>query len=91
MSETSSVVTADHFRYLAARTRREDPFLSDLKREAQVAGLPPISIAPEQASLMQILLKLARAREVIELSLAIMEQRAPRTELQKTRSKKSLE
>jgi predicted O-methyltransferase YrrM len=67
MSEISSVVTAEHFRYLAERTRREDTFLSDLKRKAHTAGLPPISIAPEQASLMQILLKLARAREVVEL------------------------
>ena len=67
MSETSSLVTAEHFRYVAERTAREDAFLADLKRAAVAEGIPAIWIAPEQASFMQILLRLARAREVVEV------------------------
>jgi predicted O-methyltransferase YrrM len=54
-------------RYLAAHTIQEDGFLRELKSEALKEGLPPIWIAPEQGSLMQILLKLAGAREVVEV------------------------
>src|SRR5216117_3940175 len=67
MSEISTLVTEGHFRYIAAHTVQEDDFLRDLKREARSAGIPPIWISPEQASFMQILLKLAKAREVIEV------------------------
>jgi predicted O-methyltransferase YrrM len=67
MSETSSLVTEAHFRYVAERTVREDAFLADLKRTAVAEGIPSIWIAPEQASFMQILLRLARAREVVEV------------------------
>lgn len=67
MSEVSSLVSADHFRYIAEHTVREDAFLSDLKRAAVAEGIPSIWVAPEQASLMQILLKLVRARDVVEV------------------------
>lgn len=67
MSETSNVVTAEHFRYLAERTIAEDAFLRQLKNEARTAGIPPIWISPEQASFMQILLKLCKARDVVEV------------------------
>ena len=67
MSEHSTRVTAEHFRYIAARTRQEDTFLRHLKQAAQDAGIPAIWIAPEQASCMQILLRACRAREVIEV------------------------
>jgi O-methyltransferase len=67
MSLTSTPVTAEHFRYLAARTRLEDDFLARLKREAAAAGIPPIAIAPEQASFLAILLKLGGARTVVEV------------------------
>lgn len=67
MSAESSLVTERHFKYLAERTAPEDDFLRDLKRDAKKAGIPAIQISPEQASLMQILLKLANAREVIEV------------------------
>jgi predicted O-methyltransferase YrrM len=67
MSDASSHVTPEHFRYIAAHTQREDPFLADLKRAATAEGIPPIWIAPEQASLMQILLRLARARDIVEV------------------------
>jgi len=67
MSETSTLVTAEHFRYVAERTTREDSFLADLKRAATAEGIPSIWIAPEQASFMQILLRLSRAHEVVEV------------------------
>ena len=67
MSEESSVVTAEHFRYVAARTPGDDAFLKELKEAARAAGIPAISIAPEQASFMQILLKAAHAGEVVEV------------------------
>ena len=67
MSESSTLVTAAHFEYLAARTRGDDGFLKQLKGAAREAGLPQISIAPEQASLMQILLRASGAREVVEV------------------------
>src|SRR5262249_25757544 len=66
MDETG-VVTAAHVKYLAARTRGDDPFLRDLKAAARAAGMPEIWVAPEQASFMQILLKLRGARQVIEV------------------------
>ncbi len=67
MSSESSVVTAAHFAYVAARTAGEDDFLRRLKAAAKAEGIPPIQIAPEQASFMQILLKLIGAREVVEV------------------------
>ncbi|MEM7308122.1 MAG: O-methyltransferase [Planctomycetota bacterium] len=67
MSSTSTAVTAAHFAYLAERTVPEDAFLADLKAAANEAGIPPIWISPEQASLMQILLKAAGARRVVEV------------------------
>jgi predicted O-methyltransferase YrrM len=67
MSETSTVVGEEHFHYIAERTPGEDDFLRALKREAAAANIPAIWIAPEQASFMQILLKLARAHDVVEV------------------------
>src|SRR5262245_3090139 len=67
MSAESEVVTRRHIEYLAARTAKDDAFLADLKRAANAEGIPPIQISPEQASLMQILLRLAGAKEVVEV------------------------
>lgn len=67
LSEKPTPVSAAVFRYLAARTRQEDGFLRELKNAAQAAGIPAIWISPEQASFMQILLRLTAAREVVEV------------------------
>jgi len=67
MSDTSTLVTPDHFRYVAERTTREDDFFRALKQAAIAEGLPSIWIAPEQASFMQILLRAARVRDVVEV------------------------
>jgi predicted O-methyltransferase YrrM len=67
MSSTSSLVSEKHFAYIAERTQADDDFLVQLKRDALACGLPPIWISPEQASFMQILLRLSGAREVVEV------------------------
>ena len=67
MSSESDVVTREHFRYIAERTSKDDEFLLELKRNAVAKGIPEIQISPEQASLMQILLKLHGSRRVVEL------------------------
>jgi caffeoyl-CoA O-methyltransferase len=67
MSELSTEITREHFRYIAGHTTPEDGFLAELKQAAVAAGIPAIWIAPEQASFMQILLRLCEAREVVEV------------------------
>jgi predicted O-methyltransferase YrrM len=67
MSDTTLPITARHLRYVAEHTNGDDAFLTRLKRAAREAGIPAIWIAPEQASLMQILLRVARARRVVEV------------------------
>jgi len=67
MSEGAPTVTHRHFQYLSQRTLCEDPLLRELRQAALAAGLPPIWIAPEQGSFMQILLRVMGAREVVEV------------------------
>lgn len=67
MSVEDSSVDSRHFRYIAERTVPEDPFLAELRRDAVAAGIPPISIGPAQASFLQIVLRAAGAREVVEV------------------------
>lgn len=67
MSAESTPVSAEHFAYLAARTRRPGEFLDRLQAAARARHIPEIWISPEQASLMQILLKSAGARRVLEV------------------------
>lgn len=67
MAVESDPVTAKHFDYLSRRTTREDRFLSDLRRAAVKAGIPAISIGFPQAAFLQIVLRAARARDVVEV------------------------
>lgn len=67
MSAEATLVTAQHFAYLAQRTRPDDAFLIALKRAAAAAEIPQIWVCPEQASFMQILLRLTNAKNVIEV------------------------
>ena len=67
MSEESEAVSVALMDYVRAHARAEDPFLSSLRAAAHEAGLPRISIAPEQGRFMQLVLGLARAREVVEV------------------------
>src|SRR5436309_12864870 len=66
MSDQSTAITAEHFRYIAAHTTPEYDFLRALKRAATPAGIPSTWIAPEQASFMQILLRASAAHDVVE-------------------------
>ena len=67
MSAKSDPVTREHFRYLTERTTPEDTFLQELKNAAREADIPPIWSSPAQASFMQILLRSAGAKEVVEV------------------------
>lgn len=67
MSADATPVTEAHFRYLAERTTQEDAFLRGLRVSAAKAGIPAISIDPAQAAFLQILLRGAKARHVIEV------------------------
>ena len=67
MSASSTLVTEQHFDYIASHTTAEDAFLKDLKKAAAEEGIPQIWIAPEQASFMQIILKAAKAKNVVEV------------------------
>jgi predicted O-methyltransferase YrrM len=67
MAIESDRVTEAHFDYLRARTIGEDRFLRELREAAGPAGLPAIHIAAEQGAFLQILVRLCRAREVVEV------------------------
>ncbi|MFY9346039.1 MAG: O-methyltransferase [Planctomycetota bacterium] len=67
MSKTSTPVDDDLFAFLAAMTIQEDAVLRDLRRAAAAAGLPEIHIAPEQAAFLQLALRAAKARTVVEV------------------------
>ena len=67
MSEEPTPVTAAHFRYLAERTTPEDEFLKKLRVAAANAEIPAISIGPAQAAFIQILLRAAKAKHVVEV------------------------
>jgi len=67
MSEKSTVVTEALFDYVATHTAGEDAFLASLREAAAAEGLPRIWIAAEQARFMQVLLKAARVKEVVEV------------------------
>src|SRR5687767_5780979 len=61
------VVSRRHYQYMAEHTHGDDKFLVDLKKAANTANIPKIAISATQASLMQILLKLRGAKQMIEV------------------------
>jgi caffeoyl-CoA O-methyltransferase len=67
VSENPTLIDERHVRYLSERTTPEDKFLRDLKSAAAADGIPSIWISPAQASFIQILLRLGKAREVVEV------------------------
>jgi predicted O-methyltransferase YrrM len=67
VSAKSTIVTERHFEYIASHTMPEDAFLASLKEAALRAGIRPIWISAEQAALMHIILRLCKARDVIEV------------------------
>lgn len=67
MSEATEAIPSSFLEYLAARTAGDDAFLRELKDAARDAGIPSIWIPPEEGALLQVLLAIARAREVVEV------------------------
>jgi len=67
MSENPTLVTAEHFRYVTSHTTQDDAFLNSLRAAAAAAGIPQIAISSAQASFIQILLKAARVKQVVEV------------------------
>lgn len=67
MSRESIVITERHLAYVVAHAPRPDAFTRELRRAAEAAGIPPIWISHEQGVLMQILLRLRGARDVVEV------------------------
>jgi len=67
MSKDSTAVGPEHFAFIAAHTIQEDTLLRELRLAAAAAGLPEIHIAPEQAAFLQIVLRAARATDVVEV------------------------
>lgn len=63
----STVVSRELFAYIAARTQPEGSFLAELKEAAVEAGIPAIWIAPEQGAFLELLLRTAGARVVVEV------------------------
>lgn len=45
----------------------EDELLARLRREAEIAGIPPIEIAPEQGSVLRVLIRAIGARRILEI------------------------
>jgi len=67
LAETFPTLDERHFAYIAERTTPDDDFLRGLKAAAREAGVPPIAIGSAQAALVGILLRLRRARRVVEV------------------------
>jgi predicted O-methyltransferase YrrM len=53
--------------YITNLFAREDDLLRELRDDAARAGLPPISVPPETARLLQVLLRAIRATSVLEV------------------------
>jgi predicted O-methyltransferase YrrM len=53
--------------YVKAHAQPEDAFLTDLREASRAAGIPQISISPAQGRFMQLLLRLQRAEQVVEV------------------------
>ncbi|HEX5050875.1 MAG TPA: class I SAM-dependent methyltransferase [Planctomycetota bacterium] len=67
MSKASTPVDEDLFAFIAAATIPEDALLHDLRTAAAAAGLPEIHIAPEQAAFLQLLVRAAGVRTLVEV------------------------
>ena len=67
MSAEPSPISVAHHRYIRDHVPQEDPFLEQLRAAASAAKIPPIWIAHEEAHFLCVLLRLIRARRVIEV------------------------
>lgn len=67
MSTRSTFLTDELNDYITERFSSETPALSQLNLEAEAAGIPAISISPEQTSFLQVMLRAIGARNVLEI------------------------
>lgn len=67
MSHRPTIIDDRLFEYLKSYFSSEDEFLYELQIRAREAGLPPISISPEQGRFMQFLLGSINAKHVLEI------------------------
>ena len=67
MSKASTPVDHALFEFIAKTTIQEDDLLRSLREAAASEGLPEIHIAPEQAAFLQLILRAANARTVVEV------------------------
>lgn len=67
MATSSTFLTEELNDYIRERFSSETPALRRLAEEAIAAGIPPISISPEQTNALQILLRAIGARTILEI------------------------
>lgn len=53
--------------YLNEQLLADDPVLTDATRAAESAGLPPISVAPNQGKLLHLVARMIGARRILEI------------------------
>ena len=66
MSIKPTLIDAEISDYIRNNFSGEDKFLAELRQEAEAAGLPAISIAPEQISYLQAMISSLDAKLIIE-------------------------
>lgn len=66
MSVNPTLIDAELSDYIRNNFSGEDKFLAELREEAETAGLPAISIAPEQISFLQAMISSLNAKLIIE-------------------------
>lgn len=67
MSIKPTEITEGIYNYILENFAPEDTFLKTLKEESDTAGMPRISISPDQAQFLQLLTKLINARYILEI------------------------
>lgn len=67
MSARPTEITDNIYSYLLERFSGEDEFLTQLNKEAEAEGFPPIHISPDQSRFLLFFLKAIGAKNVMEI------------------------